>query len=1085
MLFADLVGFTGRAEAEDPEAVRAMQRAYFAAVSAPIERYGGVVEKYIGDAVMALFGIPVAHDDDAERSLHAAIDIREAVRQLGYGLEIRIGVNTGEVVGGAGPGRQASEYSVAGDAVNLAARLQQAAAPQETFVGDVTRRLAADAFEFSGPHELELKGKDLPVVAWRLLGELTERPRLRRTSAPLVGRERELATLESALQQAAGGEGAIVALVGEAGIGKSRLTLELRERAARAGFAWYWATGRSYASTLPYFLVSQLANELLARAEQQSVREALISGGVHAEPDILGRWSAVLGELLGLGADGEPPSVLTEVSPSGRQHLLVQAVNALVAARGAQHPFAIVLDDLHWTDAASLAVLDELVDAIVDLPVLLLAVYRPGWSHDWSGKSHYQQLNLGGLRADEARALSELLQPGSSATPNLSERVLGRAAGNPFFLEELLLSGAGTLEEATERRLPETVHEVLLARIDSLPTDVRRVLQLAAVVGMEFSEDVIRAADQTDDLIPALHTLQRQDLVLKRPGPAEEVTYLFRHPLIHEVAYRSLLVAHRRELHGRIARHLEATGREELIPAIAEHYRDSDNSAKALEYLPRAADRATALFAPREALSRYREAAALATDPSARAEFLTSAANQAYIAGELGTAAELVRSAIELYESQGDRLHALDRLRLLGRYRWMDGQGAEAERDIATAVDGLERLPPSMELALAYSYRSQIRMLASDYPAGVEWAERAIRAAEPLNATEVLVHALNNLGSCLNGLGDPRGMEFLRRSLTMSLEHHLHDDAGRAYTNLSGQGWQISHVPYEQADAFFLEALDHAERTNPGGVWDQWIRAGRGEFLLATARWDEAETVVAELADLVRANRYLEIETRRQRSQLASYRGQAEAAYELVADMIEPAFQIGDLQAYLPVVAALAHAQAARGEASAAADVVERAAERRGQMIEGLISTWFLFETTDVAMSLNRAGDEAGIAQLRPLAMRWLDLVVATAHPSANPAAEATRQALLVGARLCLALLADAREGEQASAADAEAGLRAARTLDEAHRYFDAARIRLWLAELGVPVPRELMKSSAAVFTRLGAVPYIRAAARLAASSRT
>ena len=259
VLFVDLVGFTTRAEQTDPEEVREVQRSYFSAVAAEVERYGGTVEKYIGDAVMAIYGAPKAHDDDAARALYAALAIRAAVAETGHGLEIRIGVNTGEVVGGAGSGPQEHEYTVTGDAVNVAARLQQAAEPGEIYVGSTTRRLGPEAFEFATLPLMELKGKAEPFEVWRLVGEAAEPTLARGGEAPLVGRTRELRLLLGALEEAAEGHGLLVGLSGEAGIGKSRLALEVRARAEADGFATAWAAAPSYSTSFPYHLLGQLA----------------------------------------------------------------------------------------------------------------------------------------------------------------------------------------------------------------------------------------------------------------------------------------------------------------------------------------------------------------------------------------------------------------------------------------------------------------------------------------------------------------------------------------------------------------------------------------------------------------------------------------------------------------------------------------------------------------------------------------------------------------------------------------------------------------------------------------------------------
>ncbi|HEX5396204.1 MAG TPA: BREX system ATP-binding domain-containing protein, partial [Candidatus Limnocylindria bacterium] len=650
ILFADVVGFTGRAERSDPETVREFQQRYFAAVATEVERFGGTIEKYIGDAAMAIFGAPVAHDDDAERALRAALHIRTAVSELDPELEVRIGINTGEVVGGLGFGPQAGDYTVSGDAVNVAARLQQTAQPNEILVGATTRSLSAEAFAFAPLGEVNVKGRAESLEAWRLERELPERPRLRGGEARLVGRERETAIVESALEEAESGRGLMLALVGEAGIGKTRLALEMRHQAEARGFASAWATSRSYSSSFPYHLLRQLMRLLLAHAPGTPTADAMRERGVTVDDEKLQRWSAVIDDALGEPAD---ESQLAEVSPAGRQRMLVHAITALLRATSERRPLLLVLDDLQWADPASIAIIEDVLDIVGETRVVLLGLYRPGWSHGWEGKSSYQQLNLRALRPDQARELAAELTVGTDLPAELAERVLERSAGNPFFLEEMLRRTAG---DGGEGRLPETIQEILLARLDALPANARQALQLAAVVGTEFSERVVAALrdDDAADTADAMRALQRAELIVRRPGTDGEMTVAFRHPLIHEVAYGSLLLSTRRALHGRIGRWLEEHGGEELLSELAHHYRDSDDPDKARHYLPLAAERAESLNANLEAQGWYLDAArAFGDDVARRAEMVESAARQRYLIGEIEPATARQKEAIELYESAG------------------------------------------------------------------------------------------------------------------------------------------------------------------------------------------------------------------------------------------------------------------------------------------------------------------------------------------------------------------------------------------------------------------------------------------------
>ena len=674
---------------------------------------------------MAIFGAPRAHGDDPERALRAALGIRDAIGQRHGELEIRIGVDTGEVVGGAAPGAHAAEYTVTGDAVNVAARLQQAAEPGEIVVGASTRRSAAEAFDFVPMPPLELKGKAVPVEAWRLVRALPERPRVRGSETPLVGRRRELAMLEAALDEAAEGHAILVGLSGEAGIGKSRLALELRGRATAMGFASVW-TLPSLTQAPSRTTCSSRSCPICSTAGRRRHRRRPSSERGRGPRRQLAGWTAVLADLAG-EADAADRSRLADLTPEARKRLVVQALSAVLGARARERPQLVVLDDLHWADAASLEVLDELLALVADLPIAVLALYRPGWTNPWSARSSYQQVNLDRLRETDARQLVGALAGGRAVDEDRTAELLHRSGGNPFFLEELVRGGA-----ETERggRVPETVHELLQARIDALPSDASATLQVAAVIGTEFGTRMLAAIEPVGDLDAALAALMRDDLIVPRGGDADNRQFAMRHPLVHEVAYRSLLIARRKVLHRRIGEWLEAHEGEEALAAIASHYRESDDLDRARRFLPLAAERAARLNAPREARDAYLAAAELFTDPAERASMLQPAAQLSYLIGDVTRAVELSSEVVRLYEAAGNRVRALDARRLRGRYYWMDGQGPRAEEEILAAIAGLEQLPPSAELALAYSYHAQVRMLMPDYQTGIAQARRAIDVAD-------------------------------------------------------------------------------------------------------------------------------------------------------------------------------------------------------------------------------------------------------------------------------------------------------------------------------------------------------------------
>jgi adenylate cyclase len=1084
VLFADLVGFTGRAEQDDPEAVRDFQRRYFTAVAAEVERFGGRVEKYIGDAAMAMFGAPVAHDDDAERALRTALSIRDAIGAFDGGLEVRIGVNTGEVVGGLGAGPQAAEYTVSGDAVNVAARLQQAAAPNEILVGGTTRALSADAFAFAPLTELAVKGRAAPVEAWRLERALPERPRTHGGEARLVGRAREVAAVESALGEVRAGRGLMSALVGEAGIGKSRLALEMRHWAETNGFATVWTASRSYASAFPYHLVGQLAEQLLGRPAPDEIPDALRTRATTADEETLDRWSAALGDVLGhVPADD---ARLQDLSPAGRQRMLVHALGALLRSASDRQPMLVVLDDLHWADPASLSVVEELLDILPDSRVCLLATYRSGWSHGWEGRGAYEQLNLRALPPEDARRMAAELTAGSGLSEELTDRVLERSAGNPLFLEQLLHGERRVADGGKpSHRLPETIHEMVLARLDALGPEARRTLQLASVVGMEFPERIVidiaeegqtRDDDGDGDMTEsALRALQRAELVAPRPDATGDRTFAFRHPLIHEVAYRSLLTSTRRQLHGRIGAWLEEHGGEEPLDELARHYRDSDDADKARHYLPLAAERAESLHANREAFGWYTDAAeAFADQPQRRAEMLEAAARQTYLLGRIDEATTQQEEVIRLYEHAGAERQALNARRWLGRFRWLLGDPEQATREIDRAIEGLERLGASPELAMAYSFRSQNVMLEPDFEAGASWARKAIEVAEATGGTEALVHAYNNLGLCLMGEGKSAGVDYLRRSLELALENHLPDDVGRAYANMSGQGTRIFPFPYAESEALLAESIAFSARTIPDGIYDHWLLSGWAEFLIVSGRWSEADRVLGSMS-MSSGEAYLASEVASLRSQLAAYRGQFDEVAADVASAADVARRIGDLQAVLPTLAALADVQAGLGDDESAVATIRRAVTKRGSQHEAVISSWFLFEATDTVTSMHARRAEsapvkAGVAAL-------MELAAAVAPDSGAPGdlvQVEVRQALFGAALDQLGTLARAVgvAGPTGVPRDVFPDRRGAlATLEREHRLLDVARIRLWLAEEGADGSG--FAEAERTFEELGARPYL------------
>jgi tetratricopeptide (TPR) repeat protein len=737
----------------------------------------------------------------------------------------------------------------------------------------------------------------------------------------------------------------------------------------------------------------------------------------------------------------------------------VHAIGALLRARSTTDPLLLVLDDLHWADPASLAVVEELLATVPELRMVLLATYRS---------------NLRPLRPDDARRLAAELATGAELAHEQTERVLERAAGNPLFLEELLHGerGSGTDQP---HRLPASIHEMLLARLDALPAEARRALQVASVVGMEFTESIVTALAEAGaaTIEDALRTLQRAELVRSREGDAADRTFVFRHPLIHEVAYGSLLTSTRRAMHGRVGRWLADHGGEDRIAELARHFQRGDEPAKARRYLRLAGERAHELNATREAYEWFMAAAeAYADEPEHRAEMLEAAAQDIHLLGQVDKAVDIQAEAVDRYAAAGNDRASANARRWLGRFHWLLGDPAEAERQIDLAIAGLERHGPSPELAMAYSFRAQSLMLVPEFEAGEHWARRAIEVAEATDGRAALVHAYNNLGTCLIGRADAQGIDYLLRSRDLALELHLPDDVGRAYTNLSNQGSRIFPLAYEEMDRFLAEGVAFSARTVPDGIFDRWTRAARGEFLLVTGRWRQAEEVLFAL-DEQAAEAYLRGEVLGLRGLLFAYRGRYDEAAAMTADVMETAQRVGDLQAVMPAFVTQAVIRFGLGDDAAAVRALAHAIEHRGEIGEHTLSTWTTFEGVDgLTAALRRDPGSPAVRDGIELLASFSSRIAPAVAQAGDLVQVEVRHAMFGAAVEQLGVLARSTGMPLDQPMGTFPGRAGALTvLDREHRRFDAARVRLWLAEEAHGSPD--LAEAIAVFDELGAHPYL------------
>jgi ABC-type transport system substrate-binding protein/class 3 adenylate cyclase len=630
VLVADVVTSTAIGEQLGPERSKFLFDEVVRLMREEVERFGGTVAQLTGDGILALFGAPVAHEDDSERAVRAGLAIRESLARYGdevgpaYGIELqaRVAVNTGPVVVPARDEPPDQLYNALGDTVNVAARLQSHG---DLIVGHETARQLGERFRLEPLGELELKGKSTPTMAYRVSGE-QETPS-KTLVTPLVGREAELALLEEIFGELTHGRGAIVVLTGEPGIGKSRLKSEVRER-FRDRVRFVEGHAVSYGSQIPYWPIRELLRDWLALGvsdPEARVRLELRAGIASSLGHEADEAYPFIANVLGLPLEPEIERRLDELSRDSLQQQTFDAVYRLVYALAQKQPLCLVLEDLHWADEATTALLEALLPVSEDAVAIFLS-YRAEDDHralDLADRARrryrhrFLEVELAPLPPEAARELAVL-----SANAELPEEVASalaeRSGGNPFFVEEALrdliergvlrrLNGSLELVNGDRVAVPALVEEALQARLDRLTRDARNLVMTAAVVGRSFEMPLLERLAPGIDLRPALSELQRHELLIeerRRPVPQ----YRFRHGLVQEVAYRRLVDAQRRELHRAVGEAIEELHRdspEEVYGLLARHYTEADEPARAVEYLLKAGDAARALYADEEALEVY------------------------------------------------------------------------------------------------------------------------------------------------------------------------------------------------------------------------------------------------------------------------------------------------------------------------------------------------------------------------------------------------------------------------------------------------------------------------------------------------
>jgi class 3 adenylate cyclase/tetratricopeptide (TPR) repeat protein len=635
VLFADIKDSTELIRDLDPEDAQKLLDPAIHIMMEAVHRFEGTVNQVLGDGVMSIFGAPIAHEDHAARACYAALAMQAAMhpyaeevrRAHGIAMRIRVGLNSGEVVVRTIGNDLHMDYSAVGQTTNLASRMEQLAAPGSVVLTAATLRLVEGLVRVHNLGPVPVKGVSEPVEVYELTGASTVRRRLQAAVArgltKFVGRDTEIDALNQALEQAGSGHGQIVAAVGEAGIGKSRLVYEFVHSHRTQGWLVLESASVSYSQATPYFPVIDLLKRYVHVEERDESRliRAKVTGHILTLDESLQDTIPALLSLLDALPEDSP---FLQLDPPQRRQRILDGLKRILLRESQVQPLVLVFEDLHWHDNETQALLDSLVESLSTAQLLLLVNYRPEYNHGWSNKTCYTQLRLDPLPPESADALLEALLGGDASLERLKTLLIERTEGNPFFLEESVrtlvetqvLAGKPGMyrlgQDLPTIQVPPTVQAVLAARIDRLPQEEKRLLQTAAVIGTEVPFSLLQPIVEIPDeaLHPCLTHLQAAEFLYEASLFPERV-YTFKHALTHEVAYGSLLQERRRVLHARIVATLESHHGDPLteqVERLAHHAMQGEVWDKALLYFRQAGEKAEARSAYREAVACHERA---------------------------------------------------------------------------------------------------------------------------------------------------------------------------------------------------------------------------------------------------------------------------------------------------------------------------------------------------------------------------------------------------------------------------------------------------------------------------------------------
>ena len=876
VLFVDIKGSVELSGSLDPEEWHGIMDGFFRVLAEGIHRFEGNINQYTGDGIMALFGAPIAHEDHAQRACYAALhlseELRAYARQLrrdrGLSFSVRTGMNSGDVVVGKIGDDLRMDYTAQGLTVGLAARMQELAEPGKVYMTASTAALVSGYFDLEDLGMFDLRGAAEPAPVYELQGVGQAQTRLDvsrlRGFSKFVGRAAEMQSLESALERAATGQGQVIGIVGEAGVGKSRLCAEFLDRCRSRGITTYEGHGLPHGKAVPFLPILQVFRAFFGIREQDGASNARekVAGRLLLLDESFRASLPLVFDFLGI-ADPEQPAL--RIDAESRQRQLAALIRGVMEARGDRETSVTLLEDLHWFDVGSEAFLSELVDAAPASHRLLLLSFRPEYRADWMQKSFYQQLSVAPLGPEAVHQLLQYLLGGDPSLRGVGEIIRERTGGNPFFVEEVVhtLAESGVLEGTRgayrlvrpiqEASVPGTVQAVIGARIDRLPETEKQVLQAAAVIGRRFTEPILQRVADSSDLPAALSALESTEFILQE-SLYPEATYAFKHVLTWEVAYGSQLAERKARVHAAVAQTIEELDSERLderAALLAYHWEGANKPLEAARWHRRAAVRAGAAH-PIESMRHWRRIIELlaevpSTDETAelgvmaRALVIRDAGRVGAPEGEIDSVYAETRALAEHGVSARSRVILENSY---GFVKGLCGRLAEGRRAVVEATRLAEELgDPELIAGTGYT-RMAIMLVAGEFRELNVLTQKMMDLSEsdPMLGMETMGAGLHRISRAWRGwslveLGDSGAGEFVRRAVESLTDDR--DALGTLVTHRASVHWSWVVGDGSTALASARKVIQLAEVLGTPGA-RAWAMMDIGTAHLIEGRWDDA-----------------------------------------------------------------------------------------------------------------------------------------------------------------------------------------------------------------------------------------------------